>query len=156
MNKLEIGSTAPNFTITTSDEKSFTLENAKDSYVLLYFYPKDNTPGCTSQAKGFSNLIEEFEKFNVKIIGVSKDNLASHQKFIEKYDLKFLLGSDLDGQVCEKYGVWKEKSMFGKKYMGIARTTFLIGPDQKIIKIWEKVSVLSHGSEILKYVTSLN
>ena len=116
---------------------------------MIYFYPKDDTPGCTLEAKDFRDMMKDFEAANTVIIGVSKDSVKSHDKFKEKYCLPFPLGSDEDGSVCEAYGTWVEKSMYGKKYMGIQRDTFLIDRTGKLAKIWRKVSVDGHAKSVL-------
>lgn len=149
---LSVGDMAPNFNIPISEGQSFDLSSNKGHKVVIYFYPKDDTPGCTLEAKDFRDHIEDFKKLGVIVIGISRDNLKSHEKFITKCDLNFPLASDENGEVCEKYGVWVEKSMYGKKYMGIERSTFLIDEDGKIAKIWRKVSVDGHVKEILENI----
>ena len=118
-------------------------------HLVLYFYPKDDTPGCTKEAIAFSEHLEEFTKAGAEILGVSKDTVAKHDKFVDKHGLTIQLGSDDDGKVCEAYGVWVEKNMYGRKYMGIQRATFLIGPDGKVKKIWPKVKVAGHAEDVL-------
>lgn len=118
--------------------------------IVLYFYPKDDTPGCTTEACGFRDLKSSFEKANTEIFGVSKDNEKSHDKFAGKYNLNFKLISDPDGKLCEAFGVWKEKSMLGKKYFGIERSTFLVDSKGKISKAWRGVKVSGHMEEVLK------
>jgi peroxiredoxin Q/BCP len=149
MSKLKIGDKAPEFLLEISQDKKVSLGDLKGKYIVLYFYPKDDTPGCTLEAIDFNELLNEFNSLNTVVLGISRDDLKSHGKFKDKYNLKFNLGSDIDGQTCSKYSVWVEKSMFGKKYMGIARTTFLIDPNGKIEKIWPDVSVLGHAQEVL-------
>ncbi|PCJ29595.1 MAG: thioredoxin-dependent thiol peroxidase [Rickettsiales bacterium] len=159
MTNLKIGDIAPNFSITDNavadtsvvakDGSATTLSDFAGKYVVLYFYPKDDTPGCTVQARGFNSLLKEFNDLGAEIIGISKDDLKSHEKFTNKYDLQFPLVPDTDMEICKKYGVWVEKSMFGKKYMGINRESFLIDPEGKIVHIWPKVSVLKHAAEVL-------
>jgi peroxiredoxin Q/BCP len=122
--------------------------------IVLYFYPKDDTPGCTIEAKDFRDLMGDFEKANAVVIGVSKDSVKSHDKFKEKYCLPFPLGSDEDGGVCAAYGVWVEKSMYGKKYMGIERSTFLIDGNGIITQIWRKVSADGHAKAVLDTLTA--
>jgi peroxiredoxin Q/BCP len=151
---LEIGDRAPDFEMSTDNDKVIKLGNLKGSLVILYFYPKDDTPGCTIEAKEFNDLKGEFDKYNAIIIGVSKDNLKSHQKFKEKYCLNFDLAFD-DAGICEKYSVWGEKSMYGKKYMGINRATFLIGKDGNIAHIWPKVSPNGHAKEVLDVIKGM-
>ena len=145
---LEIGKSAPAFTL-ASDEGEISLSDLKGQNVVLYFYPKDDTPGCTIEAQYFTKKVKEFEKKNCVILGISKDSVKSHCNFIEKYKLGFNLLADVDGEVCKKYDVIKEKSMFGKKYMGIDRTTFLIDSFGKISQIWNNVKVNGHVEEVL-------
>lgn len=145
---------APNFRLDTASGVK-TLEDFSGRALVLYFYPKDMTSGCTVQAQNFRDLQGEFNKVGVDIVGVSKDSLKRHDKFSEKEDLNFLLGSDENGHVCEDFGVWKEKSMYGKKYMGIERSTFLIDPNGFIVNEWRKVKVAGHVSEVLEVARSL-
>ncbi len=147
--QLHTGDKAPDFTLPTNGGGSVTLSKLKGQNVVVYFYPKDDTPGCTIEAKEFRDLLGEYEKSNTVIIGISKDSVASHDKFIEKFCLPFMLGSDEDCATCTAYGVWVEKSMYGKKYMGIDRVTFLIGKDGKIAHIWPKVKPEGHAAEVL-------
>ncbi|MBU6338556.1 MAG: thioredoxin-dependent thiol peroxidase [Rickettsiales bacterium] len=146
--KLEVGKAAPLFSL-LSDEGEISLSDLKGKNVVLYFYPKDDTPGCTIEAQDFTKKNAEFEKLNCVILGISKDDVESHCKFINKYKLNFNLLADSDGEVCEKYGVIKEKSMFGKKYFGIDRSTFLIDKLGKISHIWRSVKVNGHVEEVL-------
>lgn len=152
---LEVGQKAPNFTLPVSDTETITLDGLKGKKVVLYFYPKDSTPGCTKQACGFTENLPNFEAVDATIIGVSKDSLKSHDKFTAKYDLNITLGSDENGTVCEDYGVWVEKNMYGRKYMGIQRATFLIDGNAMIQKIWPKVKVKDHVAEVLEAVKAL-
>lgn len=147
---LKIGDSAPQFSAQSDEELEISLSELKGKNVVLYFYPKDSTPGCTIEAQDFTKKIKEFEKQDCIILGVSKDSLKSHCKFIEKYNLAFNLLLDEEGEICEKYGVIKEKSMFGKKYMGIDRSTFLIDKIGKIAKIWRSVKVKGHVDEVLQ------
>ena len=140
---------APNFKITSSNNKEFELKKNKNKFLIIYFYPRDNTPGCTNEAKDFSKLYKEFKKLNCEIVGISKDSVESHKKFISKYKIPFQLLSDEKIITLKKYGVWGEKSMYGKKFMGIKRTTALINPKGKIIKIWNNVKVKDHAKEVL-------
>jgi peroxiredoxin Q/BCP len=153
---LKLKDAAPDFTMKISEEKTITLSELKDKNVVLYFYPKDNTPGCTLEAKDFNSHKKEFDALNAVIIGVSKDKLTAHDKFKCNYNLGFDLASDFENDTCEKYGVWAQKSMFGKKYMGINRTTFLINTEGKIAHVWEKVGVFGHAKEVLKVIKELN
>lgn len=154
MTDLEIGHTAPNFTRPSDGAGTLSLSDFKGQYVVLYFYPKDDTPGCTKEAIGFTESKAEFDNLDTKIIGVSKDTPAKHDKFIAKHDLKISLVSDEDGAMIEAYGVWVEKNMYGRKYMGIERATFLIGPDGKILHIWRKVRVKDHVAKVLETLKS--
>ncbi len=152
MSEVTIGQNAPDFWLPTDDEDSVTLSSLKGKTIILYFYPKDDTSGCTSQAVAFSNHKLAFEAAGAVIIGVSKDRLSSHKKFRQKYDLTIMLGSDFETQVAETFGVWVEKSMYGRKYMGIERSTFIIDPMGKVSHIWRKVKVAGHAEEALKVV----
>lgn len=154
MKKLEVGKAAPLFS-SNSDEGEIALAELKGKNVVLYFYPKDDTPGCTIEAQDFSKKIKEFEKLDCIVLGVSKDSVKSHCNFIEKYNLAFNLLSDTDGEICAKYGVIKEKSMFGKKYFGIDRSTFLIDKLGKIVRIWNSVKVNGHVEEVLQALAAL-
>jgi len=148
----EVGQAAPDFNLPTDSGAKVSLAELKGKKVVLYFYPKDDTPGCTIEAKEFRDNIDAFTAANTVIIGVSKDSVKSHDKFKEKHCLPFALASDEDGDVCERYGVWVEKAMYGKKYMGIQRATFLIDENGKFLKIWAKVSVDGHVDEVLAAV----
>lgn len=143
---------APDFTLLADNGKKISLHDLRGKKVVLYFYPKDDTPGCTKEACGFRDALPDFTKVKAEIIGISKDDLASHQKFKQKYTLPFTLLSDEDGKVCEAYGVWVEKSMYGKKYMGIDRTTFLIDEKGIVQHIWHKVNVDGHVEEVLNLI----
>ena len=140
---------APNFKIPSSNNKEFELKKNKNNFLVIYFYPRDNTPGCTNEAKDFSKLYKEFKKLNCDIFGISKDSVDSHKKFISKFKIPFQLLSDEKIIALKKYGAWGEKSMYGKKFMGIKRTTVLISPKGKIIKIWNNVKVKDHAKEVL-------
>ena len=140
---------APNFKIPSSNNEEFELKKNKNKFLIIYFYPRDNTPGCTNEAKDFSKLYKEFKKLNCEIIGISKDSIESHKKFISKFKILFQLLSDEKIIVLKKYGSWGEKSMYGKKFMGIIRTTVLINPKGKITKIWSNVKVKDHAKEVL-------
>lgn len=145
-------SKALNFKLPSSNSKIFEVNASSNQYLIIYFYPKDNTPGCTNEAKDFSKLYKEFKKLDCEIVGVSKDNIESHKKFIDKYKIPFQLLSDEKMVVLKKYGVWGEKSMYGKKFMGIKRTTVLINPKRKILKIWNNVKVTDHAKEVLNFL----
>jgi peroxiredoxin Q/BCP len=140
---------APNFKIPSSNNEEFELKKNKNKFLIIYFYPRDNTPGCTDETKDFSKLYKEFKKLNCEIIGISKDSIESHKKFISKFKIPFQLLSDEKIIVLKKYGAWGEKSMYGKKFMGIKRTTVLINPKGKITKIWSNVKVKDHAKEVL-------
>ena len=146
---LKEGMKAPDFKLPDDSGNMVALKDFKGKKIVLYFYPKDDTSGCTLEAQGFRDEIAKFKKKGAVILGVSKDSVASHVKFKKKHELNFTLLSDEKGAVCEKYGVWKEKSMYGKKYMGIERTTFLIDEDGTILKIFPKVKVDGHCGEVL-------
>lgn len=152
---LDVGTQAPDFTLPTDGNGSITLSALQGKPVVLYFYPKDDTSGCTAEACQFRDMQPDFSGVDAVVIGLSKDSVASHDKFKKKYELPFTLASDTDGTVCEAYGVWVEKSMYGKKYMGIERATYLIGRDGKIAKVWRKVKVPGHGADVLKAVKAL-
>jgi thioredoxin-dependent peroxiredoxin len=152
---LEEGHTAPKLKLTTEAGTSVDLASLKGHPTVVYFYPKDDTSGCTAQAKAFTEKHEEFLALNVRVIGISPDSVASHKKFKDKYDLSVTLGADEDKTVATAWGVWVEKSMYGKKYMGVERTTFLIGKDGKIAKIWRKVKVPGHADEVLTAAKAL-
>ena len=137
------------------DEEFINSNKLKGQNLILYFYPKDDTPGCTVEAIDFSTSKDKFSKLNTKILGVSKDSIDKHKKFITKHSLTIDLISD-DGSICEKFGVWVEKSMYGKKYMGIERATFLFDQSLKLIKIWRNVKVKGHVDEVLSFVKNLN
>jgi peroxiredoxin Q/BCP len=147
---LEVGKKAPDFSLLNQDEKKISLKDFIGQKVVLYFYPKDDTSGCTKEACSFSDDLPKFSKIDAVILGVSPDSVKSHKKFSEKYKLKFDLLADEEKEVVEKYGVWKEKSMYGRKYMGVERTTFIIDEKGKIKKIFNKVKVDGHNKEVLE------
>lgn len=149
---LKPGDKAPDFNLPADDGKSYSLKDFKGKKLILYFYPKDDTDGCTKEACAFRDNIKKFESKNTIVIGVSKDDINSHKKFRDKYKLNFPLISDENLDILKKYGVWQEKSMFGNKYMGIVRTTFLINEKGIIEKIWEKVKVPGHIEKLLKEI----
>ena len=148
MKELNIGDKAPEFTLPANDEKKLSLSDYKGKKVVLYFYPKDDTPGCTTEACDFNDSLENLKTLNTVVLGVSKDPLSKHKKFADKYGLAFPLLSDEQSNVCETYGVWIEKNMYGRKFMGIERSTFLIDEHGNIEKIWRKVKVKNHIAEI--------
>ena len=153
--ELKVGDKAPDFTMPTDGDGTVSLAKLKGKKVVLYFYPKDDTSGCTTEACGFRDTLPEFGRSKAAVIGVSRDSVASHDKFKKKYELPFALASDADGKVTEAYGIWVEKSMYGRKYMGIERATFLIDGKGVIQGIWRKVKVPGHVEEVLKAVNGL-
>ncbi len=146
------GTKAPDFKVKDNSGKEVSLKDYAGKRVILYFYPKDDTPGCTVEACGFRDEYAVFKKKGAVVLGVSPDDEKRHTKFIEKFKLPFTLLADTDKEICSKYGVWVKKSMYGREYMGVARTTFLIGKDGKIEKIYEKVKPAEHTAEILEYL----
>ena len=152
---VEIGQKAPDFTLPTDGNGNVTLSALKGKKVVLYFYPKDDTSGCTAEACGFRDAFPDYGGTGSVVIGISKDAVASHDKFKKKHQLPFILASDEGGKVTEGYGVWVEKSMYGRKYMGIERATFLIDKDGVVRNVWHKVKVPGHVAEVLKAVQSL-
>jgi peroxiredoxin Q/BCP len=155
MPELNIGDLAPAFDLPTDGGGQVKLSDLKGKAVVLYFYPKDDTSGCTSEAQGFTASADDFKKAAAVVIGVSKDSVKSHEKFKAKYDLDLTLAADESGEMVERYGAWVEKSMYGRKYMGIDRSTFLIGPDGVIKQVWRKVKVPGHVDAVLKAVKTL-
>lgn len=151
----QIGTAAPDFTLPRDGGGEITLSALRPKAVVLYFYPKDDTPGCTKEAIAFSGLAAEFEAAGAVVVGVSKDSAAKHDKFIAKHGLGVILASDEASDVCERYGVWVEKSMYGKSYMGIERSTFLIDGSGVIRAAWPKVKVPGHAEEVLAAVKAL-
>ena len=149
------GDKAPDFSMATDGDGTVSLKDLMGKNVVLYFYPKDSTPGCTTEACAFRDLMPDFSKVDAEVIGVSKDSIKRHDNFKAKYELPFLLASDADGDVCERYGVWVEKSMYGKKFMGIERATFLIDGKGKVRKVWRKVKVAGHAEAVLEAVQAL-
>ena len=154
MADLKAGDRAPDFDLPT-DSGQIRLSELKGKVVVLYFYPKDDTSGCTAEAIGFSEAADDFRKAGAVVVGVSKDSAKSHGKFRQKYDLKVELGADPEGAVVERYGVWVEKSMYGRKYMGIERATFLIDREGVIARVWRKVKVAGHVAEVLAAAKAL-
>ena len=152
---IEVSALAPNFTLPQDGGKDVTLSELRGSAVVLFFYPRDDTPGCTKESIGFSESLQEFADLGAHVFGISKDSLKKHGKFTAKHDLTVPLLSDEHATVCEDYGVWKEKNMYGKTYMGIERTTVLIGADGTILQIWNKVKVPGHVDAVLDAVKSL-
>ncbi len=152
MTQLQIGDTAPEFTLPTDGDNEITLSAYQGQKVVLYFYPKDDTPGCTKESCSFNENLSALNALNATVIGISKCSVKKHDKFKAKYGLNFTLASDEQATTCEAYGTWKEKSMFGKAYMGIERTTFLIDEDSKVTHIWHKVKVDGHVKEVMKAI----
>lgn len=151
----EIGSPAPDAAFTRLEGSPAKVSDYKGKALVLYFYPKDATSGCTREAQDFTALAADFAAVGAVILGVSKDSEKSHQKFIDKYELAVELGTDGDGSLCDAFGVWVEKSMYGKKYMGIERATFLIDAEGRVARIWRKVKVPGHAAEVLEAVRAL-
>ncbi|MEO1745859.1 MAG: thioredoxin-dependent thiol peroxidase [Pseudomonadota bacterium] len=150
MSELEIGSPAPDFTLPTDGGENVTLSDLKGKKVVVYFYPKDDTSSCTKEAIAFSGLVDQFADANTVIIGISPDTAAKHDKFKAKHDLTVTLAADEERQAIEAFGVWVEKSMYGKKYMGVERSTFLVGTDGNIAQVWRKVKVPGHADAVLE------
>lgn len=146
---ISAGQPAPAFEMPANDGKTVSLADYSGRYLVLYFYPKDSTPGCTTEAKDFSALMDQFGTANADILGVSRDSVKKHENFIAKQELTIPLGADEDGSVCESYGVWVEKKNYGRTYMGIQRSTFLIGPDGRILEVWRNVRVKGHAEAVL-------
>jgi thioredoxin-dependent peroxiredoxin len=155
MSTISVGDNAPNFWLPTDDDLSVTPIGIKGKSIILYFYPKADTPGCTNQAVAFSGLQKQFDAAGCLVIGVSKDKISSLKKFRQKHNLSIMLASDFENQVSEAFGVWVEKSMYGRTYMGLERATFLINPDGIITHIWRKVKVAGHGDEVLGVVQKM-
>ena len=151
----QVGSKAPDFDLPARSGGNIALKDLKGKNVVLYFYPKDDTPGCTVEACAIRDSFKDIEKLNAVILGVSPDSVDSHGKFITKFNLPFTLLADQDKKICQAYGVWVEKSMYGKKYMGVARTTFIIDKDGKIAKVFEKVKPEGHNLEIIAALKTL-
>lgn len=151
----EIGKKAPAFSLESQRGEHIGPGAFKGQPVVLYFYPKDDTPGCTIEAQAFQKALQDFERQGTAVLGVSPDSVASHCKFADKYGLGFHLLADTEHAVAEKYGVWVEKSLYGRKYMGVQRATFLIGPDGRLARIWPKVSPEGHAAEVLEALAAL-
>ena len=147
---LKINTKAPNFKLLSTSKETYSLKNSLGKYVVIYFYPKDDTPGCTIETNDFNKLLSKFEKLECEIYGISKDNIKSNDKFRDKYKIKFDLLADEEIKILKKYKVWGKKKFMGREFMGINRTTFLIDKKGKIIKIWENVKVKDHAKEVLE------
>ncbi len=151
----DVNDTAPDFTLPRDGGGDLTLSSLRPGKAVLFFYPRDDTSGCTKEAIAFTGMTDDFAKAGVTVLGISKDTVASHDKFRDKHDLGVALVSDADGDVCEQYGVWKEKSMYGRKFMGIERSTFLINGDGTIAQVWRKVKVPGHAEAVLEAAQAL-
>ncbi len=150
-----IGNKAPDFSLFDDNAEKVQLSDFLGKNVILYFYPKDDTPGCTQEAIDFQSCIEELLSFSTIVLGISKDSIQNHINFKKKYNLSFALLSDPSTDIMQKYGVWVAKSMFGKKYMGVERTTFLINTAGYVVNIWKKVNVKGHTKEVLKFLKNI-
>ena len=146
---------APTFKLPSTNKEDYSLKDSLGNYVIIYFYPKDDTPGCIIETNDFNKLLPKFKKLNCKILGISKDNLKSHDKFRDKYKIKFDLLADEEIKVLKKYKVWAKKKFMGREFMGIVRTTFLIDKKGKIIKIWNNVKVKDHAKEVLETLKNI-
>ncbi|RWX75456.1 thioredoxin-dependent thiol peroxidase [Neorhizobium lilium] len=155
MSDLAVGDLAPDFDLPRDGGGQVALKTFAGKPVVIYFYPKDDTTGCTKEAISFTGLLPEFEKAGASVIGISPDTALKHDKFIKKHSLGVILASDEDTSIADAYGVWKEKSMYGRSYMGIERSTFLVGPDGRIAKIWAKVKVDGHAEDVLESLRDL-
>ncbi len=153
--KLSVGDRAPDFCLPNQNDQEVCLSDLSGKWVVLYFYPKDNTSGCTREAVDFTSHIENFEEMGAVVIGISPDSTKSHRSFIEKKELKLQLLSDGKHEVLEKYGVWQLKKMYGKEYMGVVRSTFLLNPNGKVAHVWRKVRVKGHVDEVLETLKKL-
>ena len=152
---MKVNSKAPSFSLPSTSNNEYSLKDSLGKYIVLYFYPKDDTPGCTIETNDFNNLLTKFKKLNCEILGISKDNLKSHDKFRDKYKIKFDLLADEEIKVLKKYKVWAKKKFMGREFMGIVRTTFLIDKKGKIIKIWNNVKVKDHAKEVLETLQNI-
>jgi thioredoxin-dependent peroxiredoxin len=153
-NMPEAGTPAPDFTLPSADGSMVTLSALRGHWVVLYFYPKDDTPGCTTEACNFRDNWRTLEQRGIRVLGISRDSVESHRKFADKYGLPFTLLADEGGEVTEEYGVWVERTMYGKTFMGVARVTFAIAPDGMIAHVWPKVKPDGHAVEVLEYLES--
>ena len=151
---LKINSTAPNFTSPSTSKKNYSLKDSLGNYVVLYFYPKDNTTGCTIETKDFNFLLSQFKKLDCEVIGISKDSMESHEKFKDKFKIKFDLVADVKKEAIKAYKVWGKKKFMGKEFMGLIRSTFLL-KDDKIIKEWRSVKVKDHAKDVLEFLKTV-
>ena len=152
---MKVNSKAPIFKLPSTSKKDYSLKDSIVKYVIIYFYPKDDTPGCTIETNDFNKLLPKFKKLNCEVLGVSKDSLKSHEKFREKYKIKFNLLADEEIKVLKKYKVWGKKKFMGREFMGIIRTTYLIDKKGKILKVWDNVKVKDHAKEVLETLQSI-
>ncbi len=152
---LKAGTKAPNFTLPDQNGHPVSLEQFKGKWIVLYFYPKDMTPGCTTEACNFQEALPDFQKIDAVVLGVSKDSVERHKKFAQKHSLQFPLLSDAESNVCETYGVWQKKKLYGREYMGINRSTYLIDPQGIIVKVYPKVKVKAHHNEVMEDLKKL-
>ncbi len=152
---LDEGKQAPAFTLKADDGEKISLAGFKGRYLVIYFYPRDDTPGCTLEAQGFNKALAQLDRLGAAVVGISKDSLESHCKFRDKYRLKFPLLSDPEGKVIEKYGAWGEKNMYGKKSMGIVRSTVIVDPQGKVAKVFPKVKVAGHVDAVIDTIKKL-
>ena len=147
--------TAPNFKIPSTNSEKFQLNKVKSKYKVLYFYPKDNTPGCTIETKDFNSLLSQFKKLDCEVIGISKDSMESHEKFRDKFKIKFDLVADVKKEAIKAYKVWGKKKFMGREFMGIIRSTYLIDKKGKILKVWDNVKVKDHAKEVLETLQNI-
>ena len=152
---MKVNSKAPNFSLPSTSNNEYSLKDSLGKYIVLYFYPKDDTPGCTLETNDFNKLLPKFKKLNCEILGISKDNLKSHDKFKHKYKIKFDLLADEELKVLKKYKVWGKKKFMGREFMGIIRSTYLIDKKGKILKVWDNVKVKDHAKEVLKTLQNI-
>ena len=155
MSKVHVGKKVPDFKALLDNEETFKLSENKGKNLVFYFYPKDNTPGCTKEGEGFRDNYSVIKKLNTEVIGVSKDSVTSHQKFVQKFNFPFNLISDENEKVCNLFNVIKEKNMYGRKYMGIERSTFLIDTNGKLVKEWRKVRVKGHVDDVIESIKEI-
>ena len=152
---MKVNSKAPSFSLPSTSNNEYSLKDSLGKYIVLYFYPKDDTPGCTIETNDFNKLLAKFKKLNCEILGISKDNLKSHNKFRDKYKIKFDLLADEELKVLKKYKVWGKKKFMGREFMGIIRSTYLIDKKGKILKVWDNVKVKDHAKEVLKTLQNI-
>jgi peroxiredoxin Q/BCP len=152
---LEVGSEVPDFCLPNQDEEEICFRDIKGRWIVLYFYPKDNTPGCTTEAIDFTEALPDFTKLDAIVVGVSPDSPEKHRKFIEKKELKITLLADEDKEVCKLFGVWQLKKFMGKEYMGVVRSTFIINPEGKVVALWRKVRVKGHVDAVKEKLETL-